>query len=222
MKMKKNWNIIAIAIFVFGGFAMTVGATTTTTTTATEQLAGLPSAVSEKAIKAVTHVVVDDCKTFSESIGNATESVGKAIETTANAMAPLTGSISEKAAASVDKIIEYVAGAEDFVVTQAPLVVQEIWHWGMAEHVIYFIVFIVLGIVTYFISNKCFQSSINQPKGTEGQELMYGLGIICRIATVILPLIGLMVDGMVVAKIYFAPRIYLLEVLPEIVKNILP
>jgi len=194
-----------------------------------EEAKSVTETIVQEVVAVAEQPVAEAGKDLSESVGNAIESVGNAIESTAEAAKPLTGTIAEKAAASLDKIFEYVEVTEDFVIEQTPLVVREIWHWGIASHVIYWVIWTAIGILCIFVDRKCFREAkvyeeqyekTHAKDDCETASFLWAMGIAFRLSGIVTILVSACANGLIIAKIYFAPRLYLLEILPELVKGI--
>ncbi len=119
----------------------------------------------------------------------------------------------------VTSTINGLKSAKDFAVEQAPLIVQEYIHWKIAESITYMsmgLIFIVLSI--YFI--RLFQSKCKEYKenGKDLTESAWPGLIIISIAGFILGIPMFFINLHELLYIGFAPRIYVIEHLVELVK----
>lgn len=105
-------------------------------------------------------------------------------------------------------IVDYVKQGADFAVSQAPLFVQEYLKYHFALHlfwgVICFII-LILSIWLFILAVKYIKKE-HDDLGI----LVFPLGFM------IFPLVGFIVNITTILKIYFAPRVYLVESLLEI------
>ena len=114
--------------------------------------------------------------------------------------------IKELATTGLSKALEYIETAEGFVVKQAPLLVQEILAFGMAEACITAFILVVLasglGYGTYRLVQVATKDGADEAAFIVGL-LGGGASIGC--------LIGFFGEVFTIAKITFAPRLYLLQ-----------
>ena len=114
--------------------------------------------------------------------------------------------LKELTTAGLSKALEYIETAEGFVVEQAPLLVQEILAFGMAEACITAAILLILasglGYGTYRLVKAAIADTANEAAfliGLLGGGASFG----CTL--------GLFSEVFTIAKITFAPRLYLLQ-----------
>ena len=110
------------------------------------------------------------------------------------------------------KALSYIEATGTFVVEQAPLLVQEVLAYGLASSIMAALIFSVMGVAMgYGTYRGC--KAANEDDCDEAALLIGILGG----GTVIGLAIALVQDAFVIAKIVFAPRLYLLETLSDLV-----
>jgi uncharacterized membrane protein YoaK (UPF0700 family) len=117
--------------------------------------------------------------------------------------------LTQLATQGFDKAMTYLQATEDFVVEQAPLLVQEILHYGLAHNSVLMVLCFIFLAVAGYLCYKCFKRAAECSEVYEAEApAMIGsvIAIIGLGATA-----GFIVNLMCVLKIVFAPRLYLIE-----------
>lgn len=97
--------------------------------------------------------------------------------------------------------LDGLEAGKEFAMEQAPLVVQEVVKWGIIEHTLW----IVIGLGVTFTMVVLLRKSLKFMPVEEGPLfLLPTIGLVVSVIIVC-------VNMFVVAKAYFAPRLYLLE-----------
>ena len=110
------------------------------------------------------------------------------------------------------KALSYIEATEHFVIEQAPLLVQEVLAYGLVSNVMAALIYSVMGVaIGYGVYKGCKVANEDQC-----DEAAFMIGILGG-GTVIGLAIALVQDAFVIAKIVFAPRLYLLETLSDLV-----
>ena len=119
--------------------------------------------------------------------------------------------LKELTTAGLSKALEYIETAEGFVVEQAPLLVQEILAFGMAEACITAVILVVLASGLGYGTYRLVKVAVKD--GAE--EAAFIIGLLGGGAS-IGSLIAFFSEVFTIAKITFAPRLYLLQELKEL------
>lgn len=125
--------------------------------------------------------------------------------------------LEKKAIESIEEISGWIEQGKDFVVEQAPLVVQEMIHWGMAECVFWIGLGSILctaSIVAVLIMRRWIKS---QTEGLTNDErgCCFIISAICA-ATFLANSVIIFTNIYYLCFIYFAPRLYVMEELARI------
>ena len=119
--------------------------------------------------------------------------------------------LKELATTGLSKALEYIETAESFVVEQAPLLVQEILMFGLADACLTAFILLVLVVGLGYGTYRVVKAAIKD----EAIEAAFLIGVVggggslgCTI--------GLFQCVFTIAKITFAPRLYLLQELKSL------
>ena len=114
--------------------------------------------------------------------------------------------LKELATTGLSKALEYIETAESFVVEQAPLLVQEILMFGLADACLSAFILLVLVVGLGYGTYRVVKLAIKD--GADEAAFILGL---CGGGGAIGCTIGLFQCVFTIAKITFAPRLYLLQ-----------
>lgn len=105
-------------------------------------------------------------------------------------------------------IIDYVKQGADFAVNQAPLFIQEYLKYHLALHIFWGVICfigLILSIWFFIFVFKDMKKCHDDPS------------ILCvPVLVILVPFIGFIINSVYLLKIYFAPRVYLVESLLEL------
>jgi hypothetical protein len=116
--------------------------------------------------------------------------------------------------AIIAKLAAYLEKTEDFLITEVPLVAQELIQWHLWSHLIPMLIWCVIGTIGLLVAN-CIRKKIAVKKegghycGEEGADIM-----VFMVSLVIL-VVSLGVNLPEVIKAKVAPRVLLLEYLKK-------
>jgi len=105
----------------------------------------------------------------------------------------------------LETALSYVQATSAFVAEQAPLLVQEVLRFGLAYNATFGILWFFLTLAFSFASYKLYK--IGLASGEEGPCVVAFFALVASICT----FIGIIIQLLVVLKIVFAPRMYLIE-----------
>ena len=119
--------------------------------------------------------------------------------------------IKELATKSLSKALEYIESAGDFVVEQAPLLVQEILAYGLVSNIVFATIYGAATAILCYTSYRLSKMALAK-KVEELVVLVVLVGGAASITTIIC-----FFDCILhILKIIFAPRLYLLEALKSL------
>ncbi len=107
-----------------------------------------------------------------------------------------------------------VEQGKDFVLTQAPEVVQQLILWKRAEHTAWVCMGLVGMVVVYFVGRRCYAWIVKDNRHGELEELLCLLGIP---SAALLFLLMLLFNIAPCLQVWLAPKVYLLEYLTKLV-----
>ena len=119
--------------------------------------------------------------------------------------------LKELATQGLSKALEYIETTEAFVVEQAPLLIQEILNYGLAYSAVFLVVWGLFAIACGVVAYKSCRAVIKSDDGELVPLILVfiggpGLGF----------LVGAVQSLLTIAKITFAPRLYLLQELKSL------
>jgi hypothetical protein len=106
------------------------------------------------------------------------------------------------------KALSYVQATESFVAEQAPLLIQEIVNYGLAYNGFLAVLWGVIGVCLAYSSYRLVKYAQTCDSYNDEGPAIAGVFLGCIGAG---SLIGCICESLVVLKIVFAPRLYLLE-----------
>lgn len=111
-----------------------------------------------------------------------------------------------------EKALEYIKSAEEFAIEQAPLVIQEFYHWCFWSH-LFLLLIGATGLLVFYKSFKWgydnyVDSDADFPMGV---EIISGVFWLASLTMFIHNLYGLI-------KVWVAPRVYLITYISEMIK----
>jgi hypothetical protein len=115
----------------------------------------------------------------------------------------------------IQKCLDWMQGAEGFIIDQAPDICKEIINYGKIVHGFWFVFSITIFIVGLFLVFRSFPK-VKWDEELDGNDFQFFCGSASSIVT--FPII--LYNFFVLAKIYAAPKLYLLEKLSVILSNI--
>lgn len=116
---------------------------------------------------------------------------------------------------ALDELQSWISTTKDFVTEQAPLVVQEIINWGMAQHVVWMIIFAFPVTVGIFGLRKRAKVDWTAHSDITAEQAW------CTIKLIIggIGFIGFFVNVYWFCYVFFAPRLYVLDYLRDLIKT---
>ena len=119
--------------------------------------------------------------------------------------------LKELATTGLSKALEYIETAESFVIEQAPLLVQEILAYGLVSSCISAGILLTLAVGLGYGTYRICKAAVSDG----ADDAVCILGLVGGGATIGCT-IGLFSDVFTIAKITFAPRLYLLQELKSL------
>lgn len=104
----------------------------------------------------------------------------------------------------------------DFTMEQTPLVVQEFLKWKLTEAAIWFVVWCLVAGGAFFFAYRI-KKYLEKGTAYTTDEWM-GLQWVLNIAACLILIVSIGVNGMTIAKISVAPRVYLIEYVVDTIK----
>ncbi len=114
--------------------------------------------------------------------------------------------LKELATTGLSKALEYIETTEAFVIEQAPLLVQEILTYGLAASCLSAAILLALASGFGYGTYRAVKAAIKD----EADEAAFILGLLGGGISIGCT-IGLVSEAFTIAKIIFAPRLYLLQ-----------
>ena len=110
----------------------------------------------------------------------------------------------------LDTALQYVQSASNFAAEQAPIVIQEILHYGLAKAIVYCTIWTLVTALGVYITTRAYHAA----KGSSDEEIF-----LLPAAATIAPFVGMIIELLVICQILFAPRLYLLEQLKVLIST---
>jgi hypothetical protein len=129
--------------------------------------------------------------------------------------------IEEKLVASLDEVQKWAESTKDFVSEQAPLVVQEVIRWGIAQNIFWTLLFAILMIlvtITWLYIRKSWKWDTSVGDGRDWFPVGFFLNGICVLINfVMFTFLSSAVYNLV--YIWVAPRLYVLDQLATLLNR---
>ena len=158
--------------------------------------------------------LVENASEVTDAVVSNIDAVGGQIVEVINGVGAQKDALKELTADALREITAYVHSAGNFVAEQTPLLCQEIINFGLAKAIILTVIWLIFALVSYYIAHKLYKHG-TKINCDEALRLGIALKIICPIGCSV----GFIIMGIQTAKIWFAPRLYILEYLAALVNS---
>lgn len=129
--------------------------------------------------------------------------------------------LKDRLVASVDKITEWVEAGGDFVAEQAPLIAKEIVAWGIAGAIVRGGIFLSILLIVqwgcWYVRKLIDKGRLFNDVGSD-DPIRFFTWVFQFVSPLLL--IGVAVDIYTLVYIWVAPRLYILEELSRLLRNI--
>jgi len=130
-------------------------------------------------------------------------------------------SLKEVTTGVLSNVIEYVQDANNFVVEQTPMLCNEIINFGLIKAGILMTVYFVTVVMCYFLGKKLINYMRAKEEtidwNSEDRSFFIFWGSVINYVGPLPFAIGLIIELINFAKIWFAPRLYILEYLTNLI-----
>lgn len=131
--------------------------------------------------------------------------------------------LQEQLAEVLKWLLQWAQSTQEFVLAQAPLIVQEAIRFGRASEtwdVAAGAVSLAIGLVLVFRSMIPFMSDANEARYVTGHSVLLTIRTFGGIAMSFIGLMAVLTNISPLLKVWFAPRIYLLEWVAQLIKGV--
>ena len=127
----------------------------------------------------------------------------------------------EQAKEALQLLIDSIRDGQEFVVEQAPLVVQEIIRWGMFKHGALVVVWLVAMLIGIGISRGLYRESMRAEADDrdEDQRGFVALTLFALFVALVM-LVFAVISAFSFGYVYTAPRLYVLDELTRMLRRV--
>jgi hypothetical protein len=124
--------------------------------------------------------------------------------------------LKDKLTESITEVQGWLNGTKDFVLEQAPLVIQEVLRWEIYSSLFFIGLGILLSII-YSVISYIFYNLSKTVKGGDSPEVCYALSYIVHLLHII-TIIMVCTNLYHMVYVWCAPRVFLIEKVAELIK----
>lgn len=126
----------------------------------------------------------------------------------------LKAKLNEMSVETLDKLQQYLSGAEQFAQEQIPALYNEIIMWGMAKHIFYFSIFFTIAFTLFLIGVYLIRIK-DQWTDSDGLQIQRFIGCMLQL-NLLFTFPAMCANLYEIIHIYFAPRLYVLEQISQL------